>query len=229
VGVKAESGGSAKENAALLADNWNTTHGMAAYFTNNSDYHNSHFKNTGSGGVLFLQNNGDVNGTGGGDFITAVASPIGTDTQFRVLSSGEVRSDVGFHTPASDFAEMLPAVEGLEPGDVLVIGRDGKLTRSVEPYQTSVAGVYSTRPGFVGGQSVEGEVVGAIPLAIVGVVPVKVSAENGPIQPGDLLVTSPNAGHAMRAASPAPGTIIGKALGALSSGSGVIPVIITLQ
>jgi hypothetical protein len=44
-----------------------------------------------------------------------------------------------------------------------------------------------------------------------------------------LLVASPNPGYAMRADSPQPGTIIGKALGELRDGTGVIPVIITLQ
>jgi hypothetical protein len=58
---------------------------------------------------------------------------------------------------------------------------------------------------------------------------IKVDASYGAIVPGDLLVASPNPGYAMRAASPNPGTIIGKALGALPSGTGVIPVIVTLQ
>ena len=58
---------------------------------------------------------------------------------------------------------------------------------------------------------------------------IRVDATYGAIAPGDLLVVSPNPGHAMRAASPQPGTIIGKALGELSAGTGVIPVIVTLQ
>jgi hypothetical protein len=37
-----------------------------------------------------------------------------------VATNGEVFSDVGFNTPAGDMAEMLPAVAGPEPGDVLV-------------------------------------------------------------------------------------------------------------
>ncbi len=37
-----------------------------------------------------------------------------------------------------------------------------------------------------------------IPLAIVGIVPCKVSAENGPIEVGDLLVTSATPAHAMK-------------------------------
>src|SRR5262249_56977262 len=99
--------------------------------------------------------------------------------------------DVGFNTPAADFAEMLPAEAGLEPGDVLVIGEDSKLTRSTGPRQANVAGVYSTKPGFVGGQPVNGEKADAIPLAGAGLIPPKGSAENGPIRPGGLLVTSP--------------------------------------
>jgi hypothetical protein len=58
---------------------------------------------------------------------------------------------------------------------------------------------------------------------------IKVDASYGSIAPGDLLVASPTPGFAMRATSPAVGTIIGKALGALESGSGLIPVIITMQ
>jgi hypothetical protein len=58
---------------------------------------------------------------------------------------------------------------------------------------------------------------------------IKVDASYNPIRPGDLLVVSPNPGHAMRADSPQPGTVIGKALGELSTGTGVLPVIVTLQ
>ena len=58
---------------------------------------------------------------------------------------------------------------------------------------------------------------------------VKVDASFGAIAPGDLLVASPNLGYAMRATSPAPGTILGKALGALDKGTGLIPVILNLQ
>jgi hypothetical protein len=58
---------------------------------------------------------------------------------------------------------------------------------------------------------------------------VKADVSGGPIRPGDLLVASPTAGRAMKASSPAPGTIIGKALGELAAGAGAIPVMVTLQ
>lgn len=233
VAVYAKGEGSGRVQAALRVDNDETDEGMAAYITNNSNYASAHFFNGGIGEVLYLQNGGvDGLGTLGGDFIKAV-NEAESDPQFRVLTSGEVRSDVGFNTPAADFAEMLPAANdgaGLEPGDVLVIGPDGHLTRSEQPHQTNVAGVYSTKPGFVGGMPMEGATVGTIPLAVIGIVPVKVSAENGAIQPGDLLSASAIPGHAMRAGSGAPqGSVIGKALNPLAEGSGVISMLVTLH
>jgi hypothetical protein len=68
-----------------------------------------------------------------------------------------------------------------------------------------------------------------VPLAVVGIVPCKVTAENGAISPGDLLVTSSTPGHAMRDDDPTVGTVIGKALGSLGVGEGVIDVLVTLQ
>ncbi len=58
---------------------------------------------------------------------------------------------------------------------------------------------------------------------------IKVDAAHGSIKPGDLLVASSNPGYAMKSVSSQPGTIIGKALGELKSGTGAIPLIVTLQ
>lgn len=152
------------------------------------------------------------------------------DRRFLVSKYGTVRADTGYYTPAGDFAEMMPAAEGLEPGDVLAIGIDGRLVRSTLAFQTSVVGVYSTEPGFVGGYRDDGDQMGRVPLAVIGVVPVKASAENGAIAPGDLLVASSVAGHAMRAgADPPQGTVIGKALSELSQGTGTVTTLVTLQ
>ena len=132
------------------------------------------------------------------------------------------------NSPA-DFAEILPAQEELEPGDVLVVALDGTLARSSESHQPTVVGVYSTRPSYVGSARMLGQ-PGYAPLAIVGIVPVKASAENGSIQPGDLLVASSIPGHAMKAdPNPSVGTVIGKALGALEEGTGLIDLLVMLQ
>ena len=166
--------------------------------------------------------------------------------------------DGGFTTGGADYADLLPVAEATEPGDVLVIGPDGRLIRSTNAYATNVAGVYSTLPAVTGGNAVEDIAEGdpdtpmllatlpelmtdveleRVPVALAGVVPCKVSAENGAIQPGDLLVTSNTPGHAMRA-DPIevdgvtfyrPGTILGKAMEPLESGTGVILVLVSLQ
>jgi hypothetical protein len=150
--------------------------------------------------------------------------------RFKVQGDGDVYIDGSYYDTGADFAEMLSAHGDLEPADVLIIGADGQLTRSTAPYQTSVVGVYSTRPGFVGGVGEDDDLTGKVPLAILGIVPLKASAENGAILPGDLLVTSSTAGHAMRAGSnPPQGSVLGKALGELREGTGVIDILVTLQ
>ncbi len=163
---------------------------------------------------------------------------------FRVTNTGTVYANGGYHcdvgtgsepgtciiqgSPA-DFAEMLPARRGLEAGDVLVIGLDGRLARSSQVYQSTVVGVYSAQPGYLGGGEHQGSEDYA-PLAMVGIVPVKASAENGPIAPGDLLAASATPGHAMKAGSNPPvGAVIGKALEGLDAGSGIILMLVTLQ
>lgn len=153
------------------------------------------------------------------------------DIEFSVSNDGNVYADGSFQSPAADFAELLPANEGLEPGDVLIISKDGQLALSTEAHQTSVVGVYSTAPAFLGGATEEAKTANHIPLAVVGIVPVKVSAENGSIEPGDLLTTSTTPGYAMVCADPlnCVGAIVGKALEPLIEGVGIISVLITLQ
>jgi hypothetical protein len=169
-------------------------------------------------------------GSGTRNLLAANDAASTTDLEFRVDNSGNVYADGSFIPSGADLAEMLPAAEGLEPGDVLVIGPDGKLSRSTGAYQPTVVGVYSTNPGFVGGAGDDADLAGKVPLAIAGLVPVKASAENGPIRPGDLLVASSTPGHAMRAGDEPPiGTIIGKALEGLDSGTGIIQMLVMLQ
>jgi len=68
-------------------------------------------------------------------------------------------------------------------------------------------------------------------MAMVGIVPTKVSTENGPIKEGDLLVTSSTPGYVMKGTdrSAMTGAIVGKALAAMDSGTGVIEVLVSLQ
>lgn len=68
------------------------------------------------------------------------------------------------------------------------------------------------------------------PVAMTGTVQVKVDASYGAIRTGDLLISSPTAGHAMRAEDPAAqGTVVGKALEPLESGRGLIRMLAMLR
>jgi len=200
-----------------------TTYGVIGYSASPSGYA-GYFRNTSSGPALWAMTD-----TGTGNIIEAWSS-FG-DTEFRVARGGNVYADGAFTGGGADYAELLPGAAGLEPGDVLVIDLQGQLARSSQPYQVSVAGVYSTRPGFLAGAGDgDADLSGQVPLAVMGVVPVKATAENGRIQPGDLLTSARTAGHAMRAgASPPIGTVIGKALQPLAGGSGVIKMLVMLQ
>lgn len=120
-------------------------------------------------------------------------------------------------------------------GDLLVIDPTGnrRLALAQQPYSTLVAGIYSTKPGLLGSNSKVDESTpqNEVPLAVVGIVPCKVTAENGAIRVGDLLVTSSIAGHAMKGTdrSRMLGAVVGKALEPLDKGTGVIQVLVTLQ
>ena len=59
----------------------------------------------------------------------------------------------------------------------------------------------------------------------------KADTSNGPIEPGDLLTTSEQAGQAMRASDlgRAQGAVIGKAMTALESGDGEVLVLVWPQ
>jgi hypothetical protein len=175
----------------------------------------------------------------GGTLLDGFVNVAGTWTPvFRVDSTGAGFFDGNVYTSGADFAESVAAATGSNhygPGDLLVLDTtsDRQLTLSTEPYSTLVAGIYSTKPGVLATPHKldAPATVGEIPLAIVGIVPCKVSAENGSIQRGDLLVTSSTPGYAMKGTdrNRMLGAVVGKAMEPLEKGSGVIQVLVTLQ
>jgi hypothetical protein len=135
-----------------------------------------------------------------------------------------------------DIAEWIKTNDQLEAGDVVVIDLENpeKVKKSSKSYDTTVAGIVSTKPHMVIGEEYKGD--DAIRLALTGRVPVKVTTENGPIQIGDLLTTSSTPGYAMKCPIDTPeqklqcmGAILGKALEPLESGEGKIIALVTLQ
>ncbi len=174
----------------------------------------------------------------GGDIIVGVVSQNPDVRVFRVDGHGTVFADGGFRPFGADFAESVAVKGGSQdyaPGDLLVIDASGerRLSLSQSPYSTLVAGIYSTQPGVVASQHRIDEALpkNEVPLAVVGIAPCRVSAENGPIVAGDLLVTSSTPGYAMKGTDRGRmlGTVVGKALEPLQKGTGVIQVLVTLQ
>jgi hypothetical protein len=111
--------------------------------------------------------------------------------------------------------------------------REGALRASDGAYDRRVAGVVSGAGGVNVGLHLGqvGVLDGEVPVALTGRVYVRCSAENGPIVPGDLLTTAHLAGHAMRVSDHglASGATLGKAMGSLPSGTGLVLVLVNLQ
>ena len=193
--------------------------------------------------------------TAQGTFLQMTTTPIGSNLwveRLRIDSAGRV--GIGTTAPTAllhvagdavvdgniaakyqDVAEWVESGTPLAPGTIVVVDpavRDG-VRPSTRAYDVGVAGAISAQPGVVLGEKGASKSL----VAQSGRVKVKVDARYGRIQAGDLLVTSPTPGHAMRSKPlrvhgvpvHRPGTIVGKALEPLAKGTGEILVLLTLQ
>jgi hypothetical protein len=173
---------------------------------------------------------------------------FGEGALFGIYSNGDAKIDGDLVVTGSKSGYVVDIAQNdgadpLETGDVVVITGVGpailgeipvvKVRKADEAATTAVVGVVDQ--AYQPDASTHGETVAIAQQEYLQMVTlgayrgIKVDATYGAVSPGDLLVTSPNPGYAMRAESPRPGTIVGKALGELSSGTGVIPVFVTLQ
>lgn len=140
----------------------------------------------------------------------------------------------------ADLAENFEMTDrddrAVQQGMVVSIDPDhpGKLVVSDRPYDRRVAGVISGAGGIGPGAVMGGNVTSGPderPVALSGRVYCWADTSGGPIQPGDLLTTSSRRGHARRVTnySKAQGAILGKAMGSLDQGTGLVLVLVTLQ
>ncbi len=155
---------------------------------------------------------------------------------FRVeRATGDVFAMGSFMGGGADLAERINVSEPVEPGDVVELDpRRPTYYRKARGTSDLIAGVITTSPGFTLGNNPEemeqtGEQASGRPmLALMGRVPVKVTTENGPIHPGDLLTVASKPGYAMHcsAIKNCAGAVIGKALETLEKGEGKILVLV---
>jgi hypothetical protein len=226
----------------------NSTTVHAAIFGNSLESNGVYGKTINGDGVKGESHSQDVEsaavygihvGKGRGAFFTAAQ---GDGIHARTHSGGAYAGyfeggkgiwvDGQVETGGADFAESVqtdrPASD-FSPGDVIAIDPEGERRFSLCRQAASmlVAGVYSTKPGILGGAK---HATDEIPMAITGIVPVKVCGEGGAIRAGDLLVTASVPGHAKKAPEhPKTGTVLGKALESFMGETGKIEVLISLR
>jgi hypothetical protein len=147
----------------------------------------------------------------------------------NVIVTGDVQ------LTGADCAEDFDAIDpdAAEPGTVVVFVESGAVAVSDRPYDSRVAGVVSGAGGYKPAVIFDrhGRAMGRRPLALIGKVYCKVDAGYNPVTAGDMLTTSATPGYAMKATDPtrAFGSIIGKALSALPTGRGLVPILVSLQ
>jgi hypothetical protein len=136
-----------------------------------------------------------------------------------------------------DCAEEFEVVcdAGLSAGMVARLDPSGRLCPTSEPYDTKVLGIIAgagdLRPGIILDRPPGQSPTPRLPLALIGKVYCWADATEQPISAGNLLTTSSKLGHAMRASDQkrAFGSVIGKALEGLDSGTGLIRVLVSLR
>lgn len=149
--------------------------------------------------------------------------------------TGKVAVNVLQINGGSDVAEPFLIVnDRVREGSVLVIdeGSPGRLKLATSAYDTHVAGVASGAGGIKPGLSLQQKGLdGGQDVALSGRVYVLADATDAPIRPGDLLTTSNLPGYCMKALdrSRAAGAILGKAMGTLDHGQGMILALVSLQ
>jgi hypothetical protein len=183
---------------------------------------NETIRMNGSAGDLTLGGNGQD-----GDVV--VRNAAGNDT---IRMDGETGDIILVNADAAEHFDLAESVTA-EPGMLMVLNQEGKLEPSSQPYDSSVVGVVAGAGNYRPGIVLDHRDVPAarVPISVLGKVSCRVDAAYGSIEVGNLLTTSPTAGHAMKASdrSRAFGAVVGKALTPIREGVGLVDMLITLQ
>jgi hypothetical protein len=130
-----------------------------------------------------------------------VSQNLGSSTAWWNLVYGK-----SIQAQYADLAENYVTDKIYVPGTVVVFGGDAEITATTIDHDPRVAGVISTDPAYLMNAATTGQ-----PVALTGRVPCHVQ---GPVDKGDLLVTSNIPGVAQRLVADKfqPGCVIGKSL-----------------
>ena len=209
-------------------------HSLSGYVANENIDHSSVSITAGSG----LTGGGSIAASrtiniGAGSYINVAADSVSVDATSSNSASKVVARDGSGNFSAgtitatattaryADLAEMYASDADMEPGTVVCFGGEAEVTACDKDSHHAVAGVVSTDPAYLMNNEAEG-----VAVALCGRVPTKVI---GPVQKGDLMVSSGTAGHAKADNNAAPGRILGKAIGSSEGGEAVIEVLVNLM
>lgn len=149
-----------------------------------------------NGGISITTGNLYIGGSGGNaiihsdDIIPAsnLSSNIGSLTGWYSNVHATTFRGTSITAQYADLAEKYISDNSYEVGTVVVFGGEQEITVTNEFADPRVAGVISTAPAYLMNDSIDG-----LPVALRGRVPVRVV---GPVNKGDLLVTSSTFGYA---------------------------------
>lgn len=176
---------------------------------------------------VFIRGNLIVEGSKGGYVVDIMRNTGSTD-----LHPGEVVAAAGMVAATAQLGE-IPVASVAMSGKAYDSGVLGVVDQKWIPGDPNAAMAAKARSGYYDTEATvirPGEYMSVVTLGAYKAV--KVDASNGPIRVGDLLTTSgttAGAAMAVKDKSAAFGAVVGKALGELNSGSGMIPLMVTLK
>ncbi len=197
----------------------------ALYASSDLGYYAGYFTNRGGSSQPGIYVNGTLTVTGSkSGYVVDICLNEGPVP----LEVGDVVAVVGISDPVVGEIPVMRVVKATAENASAVVGVVDQRFVVDEENGESVVLPDTAVPQLDAGNAIQpGEYVSVVTLGAFKLI--KIDADFGAIQPGDLLTPSPNAGYAMRAGEAAPGTIIGKALDGLETGQGVIAVYVTMQ
>jgi hypothetical protein len=196
------------------------------YASSDPSWYAAYFQNRGGSANAGVYIDGSLTASGSkSGYVVDLAENAGPEP----LETGDVVVIVGASEPLLGEIPVVQVRRAAEAGSTAVIGVVDQPFVFGEPGQAEGIPHPAAEAALAATSTAVDEGGYASVVTLGAFKAVRVDASYGAIRPGDLLVSSTTPGHAMRADSPAPGAVIGKALEPLDAGKGTIAVMVTLQ